>query len=408
MWKESSEEPQPLRTGLTTGACATACCVAAAHHLLSRLNKEKAHIDETIFSPKQVSITLPKGKIVELTIEGYLPVISDAENNIASDSARVVKTTTIKDAGDDPDATHGATVFVELRLQDENKITFSAAKGVGTVTRDGLALAIGEPAINPVPRKMMKEHLQDIAKRYAYQGGFSVAVGIENGEAIAQKTMNPRLGIIGGLSVLGTTGIVRPFSCAAWIASIFQGMDVAIANGIDHLVATTGNTSEDAIKNYYAELGSPLPDMALIEMGDFAGAVLKHSKKLAAKNVVVKKLTLCGGIGKISKLANGHMDLNSRVSAIDFKHLTEIAKSLGADAVLLQKIMQANTSVEVLQLCQQKNIPMGDALCEQALVIARKKVPDTIALTVWAIDRKGNFVGYAGDEKNNDVSGKPE
>jgi len=403
MWKESSEEPQPLRTGLTTGTCATACCVAAAHHLLSRLNKEKKDIDEAIFSPKQVSITLPKGKIVELTIGSYSPVMSGVENNIASDSEHLVKTTTIKDAGDDPDATHGATVFVELSLQDKNHITFSAAEGVGTVTRDGLALAIGEPAINPVPRKMMLEHLQDVAKEYAYQGGFSVAVGIENGEAIAQKTMNPRLGIMGGLSVLGTTGIVRPFSCAAWIASIFQGMDVAIANGIDHLVATTGNTSEETIKNHYEKIGSPLSDMALIEMGDFAGAVLKHAKKVS-----VKQLTFCGGIGKISKLANGHMDLNSRVSAIDFQHMADIAQSLGADETLLEKIIQANTSVEVLQLCQQHNIPMGDALCEQALIVAREKIArktisrkkpsDNIILTVWAIDRKGCFVGYASDE----------
>jgi len=388
MWKESSEEPQPLRTGLTTGTCATACCVAAAHYLLSRFKQDKRTSREN-FSPKQVSITLPKGKTVELTIETYMTVLSDTVHS--------VKTTTIKDAGDDPDATHGATVFVELSLQDESDISFSAAKGVGTVTRDGLALAVGEPAINPVPRKMMQEHLQDIARKYAYKGGFSVAVGIENGEVIAQKTMNPRLGILGGLSVLGTTGIVRPFSCAAWIASIFQGMDVATANGIDHLVATTGNTSEEAIKTHYEKLGSPLSDMALIEMGDFAGAVLKHSKKVA-----VKQLTFCGGIGKISKLANGHMDLNSRVSAIDFQHMAEIAKSLGADETLLQKIIQANTSVEVLQLCQQQNIPMGDALCEQALLVARKKVPNDIVLTVWAIDRKGCFVGYASDKTAGD------
>ena len=183
MWKESSEEPQPLRTGLTTGACATACCVAAAHHLLSRFKKDIEAGGEG-FSPKQVSITLPKGKTVELTIKAYTTVLSDTEHG--------VKTTTIKDAGDDPDVTHGATVFVELSLQNERDITFSAAKGVGTVTRDGLALAIGEPAINPVPRKMMLEHLQDAAQEYAYKGGFSVAVGIENGEAIAQKTMNPQ------------------------------------------------------------------------------------------------------------------------------------------------------------------------------------------------------------------------
>jgi cobalt-precorrin-5B (C1)-methyltransferase len=253
-----------------------------------------------------------------------------------------------------------------------------------------LLLAVGEPAINPVPRQMINQHLGDVAKRYDYNGGFMVAVGVENGESIAQKTMNPRLGIMGGLSILGTTGIVRPFSCAAWIASIYQGMDVATANGIDHLVATTGNTSEASIKQYYQDQGTPLSDMALIEMGDFAGAVLKHGK-----NVAVHKLTLCGGIGKISKLANGHMDLNSRVSAIDFEHLASIAKVLGASAELLQKIVQANTSVEVMNLCQQENISIADRLCEIALQVARKKLPKHIALDIWAIDRKGNFVGYA-------------
>jgi cobalt-precorrin-5B (C1)-methyltransferase len=390
MWKESSEDKQPLRTGLTTGTCATACAVAGAHYLLSASDEclpPHSRSDSAPYSPQQVSITLPKtksiGKTVELTIEQYHRCLS-------TQGKPCVTTSTIKDAGDDPDATHGAAVFVELQLTSTRGITFVAAKGVGTVTREGLLLAVGEPAINPVPRQMINQHLGDVAKRYDYNGGFIVAIGVENGESIAQKTMNPRLGIMGGLSILGTTGIVRPFSCAAWIASIYQGMDVATANGIDHLVATTGNTSEASIKQYYQDQGTPLSDMALIEMGDFAGAVLKHGK-----NVAVHKLTLCGGIGKISKLANGHMDLNSRVSAIDFEHLASIAKVLGASAELLQKIVQANTSVEVMNLCQQENISIADRLCEIALQVARKKLPNNIALDIWAIDRKGNFVGYA-------------
>jgi len=390
MWKESSEDKQPLRTGLTTGTCATACAVAGAHYLLSTSDEDSpphSRPDSAPYSPQQVSITLPKaksmGKTVELTIEQYHRCLS-------TQGKPCVTTSTVKDAGDDPDATHGATVFVELQLTPTAGVTFVAAKGVGTVTRDGLLLAVGEPAINPVPRQMINQHLGDVAKRYDYNGGFMVAIGVENGESIAQKTMNPRLGIMGGLSILGTTGIVRPFSCAAWIASIYQGMDVATANGIDHLVATTGNTSEASIKQYYQDQGTPLSDMALIEMGDFAGAVLKHGK-----NVAVHKLTLCGGIGKISKLANGHMDLNSRVSAIDFEHLASIAKVLGASAELLQKIVQANTSVEVMNLCQRENVSIADRLCEIALQVARKKLPKHIALDIWAIDRKGNFVGYA-------------
>nr|MBX2858920.1 cobalt-precorrin-5B (C(1))-methyltransferase [Cellvibrionaceae bacterium] len=334
MWRESGEQQRALRSGLSTGTCATACALAAAEYLLSQnraqaieLNIEQAimqTIEQTKAAQKQatqVSVTLPKGKIVELAVTIEL-------------AAAAVMASTIKDAGDDPDVTHGARVFVELSLTKEKTITFAAAKGVGTVTRDGLALPVGEPAINPVPRKMMREHLLHCAQQHNYSGGFHVAVGVENGELIAKKTMNPRLGIIGGLSILGTTGIVRPFSCGAWIASIYQGIDVAQANGLVHIAATTGNSSEQLVQRKYA-----MQDMAIIEMGDFAGAVFKHLKK-----VPIERVSICGGFGKITKLANGHLDLNSRVSSIDFPYLAALAQTLGADKRLQETICAANTS----------------------------------------------------------------
>ncbi len=384
MWNESAEankgeNPPALRTGLTTGSCATACCVAAAMNLLAEQ------------SPDIVSITLPvrkaarhenvsDGKTVELSIENY-----DVTNT-------GVRVSTIKDAGDDPDVTHGATVFVELSLNSEgkdNEVEFVAAQGVGTVTRDGLLLPVGEPAINPVPRQMIVEHLKKISQQYQYSGGFIAAIGIENGEAIAKKTMNPRLGIVGGLSVLGTTGIVRPFSCAAWIASIYQGIDVAEANGLAHIAASTGNRSEEAIRHFYQ-----MDDMALIEMGDFAGAVLKHLKKISIEHadLTIKKLSICGGFGKISKLAQGHMDLNSRASAIDFDFLVSVAKSCGADDTLCQKIHASNTSIEALKHCQESNVDLALALCRQALAVAEKIVPESIEVEVISIDRHGKFV----------------
>ncbi len=381
MWNESldpekGKKPPALKTGLTTGSCATACSVAAALHLL----REE--------SPSVVSITLPnskarnkQNKTVELSINSYQTI------------DKGVRVSTIKDAGDDPDVTHGSTVFVECKLTAKQGITFKAAKGVGTVTREGLLLNVGEPAINPIPRKMIVEHLEEIAKKYLYQGGFTVAIGIENGEAIAQKTMNPRLGIVGGLSILGTTGIVRPFSCAAWIASIYQGIDVANANNCIHIAATTGNSSEAAIKQHYQ-----LDDMALIEMGDFAGAVLKHLKMLSldGNNLMgIKKLSICGGFGKISKLAQGHMDLNSRVSSIDFDHLSLSAKKLGASNALCEKIESSNTSIEALQHCQKHQIDLAAGLCEQALRVAKSIVPNSIEVEVMAIDRHGNFVAKA-------------
>ena len=368
MWPESSEKVQALRTGLTTGCCATACCVAAAQALLVKPDN----------LARKVEVNLPKGQIVSLDILAY-QVVNEA-----------MRVSTIKDAGDDPDATHGATIFVELTLLPKKGVTFLAGEGVGTVTKTGLVLAIGEPAINPVPRKMMQEHLQTLAEELGYQGGFQVKVGVENGEQIALKTMNPRLGILGGLSILGTTGIVRPFSCAAYIASIHQGIDVARANGFTHLAATTGNASEAAIKAHYQ-----LDETALIEMGDFVGALLKHIRKLEKANKSLTKLSICGGFGKLTKLANGHMDLNSRVSSIDFEQLAQIATDQGASQALLTKIKSANTSIEALTLCNDADIDLALFVCEKALTFCRHYIPYHIELEVWAINRKGEFVARA-------------
>ena len=361
MWPESDERPRPLRTGLTTGCCATACSVAAAQALLAGTKTEF------------VKVKLPRGKVVELVIS---ECCASAAGMIAA---------TIKDAGDDPDVTHGATVFVELSLSTQAGVRFKAAEGVGTVTRAGLPIAVGEAAINPMPRKMITDHLNQIASDLAYVGGFEVAIGIRNGEEIALKTMNARLGIVGGLSILGTTGIVRPFSCSAFIASIHQGIDVAKANGIEHIAATTGNRSEAFIKHHY-----DLPEMALVEMGDFVGAVLKYLKRQS-----MKRLILCGGFGKISKLACGHLDLNSKSSQIDFEHLAQCADQAGADADLFKRIRKANTSIEALDLCHQADVDLADVICRKALAQARRILPDNIRLEVWAVDRAGAQVGSA-------------
>lgn len=371
MWPESSEDVKPLRTGLTTGCCATACCVAAAQALLC---KPKNYA-------RKVAVTLPKGQLVNLDIHAY----QDIENGIC--------TSTIKDAGDDPDATHGATIFVELTLMSDPEVLFAAGEGVGTVTKTGLVLDVGEPAINPVPRKMITEHLQGFAKSQGYQGGFLVTIGVKDGQNIALKTMNPRLGILGGLSILGTTGIVRPFSCAAYIASIHQGVDVARANGFFHLAATTGNASEAAIKSHY-----DLDETALIEMGDFVGALLKHVRKVEKHSIQLTKLSICGGFGKLTKLANGHMDLNSRVSTIDFEQLASLAESLGASQRLLEDIKHSNTSIEALKHCMTEGIDLAELVCHKALLFCRGYIAEHIELEVWAINRKGEFVAMAQDK----------
>jgi len=302
MWPESSEKSKELKTGLTTGSCATACSLMAARLLLKVADN---------VSNQSISITLPKGKIVELPI---IDLDVDFTKNVA-------KAATIKNAGDDPDATHGAYLYTQVELIDTPVVEFKAGQGVGTVTKAGLALEIGEPAINPIPRKMISQHLFELAKQSSYQHGFRVTVSVKNGERIALKTMNPRLGILGGLSILGTTGIVRPFSCAAYIASIHQGMDVAKANGVTRIAFATGNQSEQAAKIHYH-----LNDMSIIEMGDFAGAVIKY-----LKNYEFKKIVFSGGFGKFCKLAQGHLDLHSSKSKIDFLFLSELMRALGAN-----------------------------------------------------------------------------
>ena len=362
MRDETGEQPAPLRSGLTTGSCATATSLAAARLLLSGIRHDA------------VEITLPKGKIVQMRLE-FCRLIDDG-----------AEAGTLKDAGDDPDVTHGALLYSQVRLIAEQGIHFVAGQGVGTVTRPGLVLAVGEPAINPVPRKMITEHLQQLAAEHHYSGGFEVTVNVQNGAALALKTMNPRLGILGGLSILGTSGIVRPFSCAAYIASIHQGIDVAKTNGYLHIAACTGNTSEDTMRRVYN-----LPEIALIEMGDFVGAVLKHLRK-----VPVDKLSICGGFGKISKLAAGHMDLHSRHSSIDLPQLAKWAAALGADNQLQEAIGQANTSQQALAMTSAAGIALGDTVCQHALNFARSVVPAQVQVEVFAIDRQGAIVGHAG------------
>jgi len=351
-----------LRSGYTTGSCATATCLAAARLLLD------GEVSDA------VEIVLPKGKQVQMRLEFCRPFADGAEAG------------TIKDAGDDPDVTHGALVFSRVRLTTETGVQFVAGPGVGTVTRPGLVLNVGEPAINPVPRKMISEHLLQLADKAGYTGGFEVTLCVEGGEALALKTMNPRLGILGGLSILGTSGIVRPFSCAAYIASIHQGIDVAKTNGYLHIAACTGNASEDTMRQVYN-----LPEIALIEMGDFVGAVLKHLRK-----VPVDKLSICGGFGKISKLAAGHMDLHSRHSSIDLPQLAQWAETLGADPTLQQAIREANTSQQALAMASAAGIALGDEVCRHARAFARSVVPAQVHVEVFAIDRQGGIVGQAG------------
>jgi cobalt-precorrin-5B (C1)-methyltransferase len=245
----TDETTKELRRGWTTGACATAATKAA----LQRLWGGAFAAD--------VTITLPKGET---------PVFALALAEAGDGWARVGIT---KDAGDDPDVTHGALIVVTVRASGGG-VVFKAGKGVGTVTKAGLPIGVGEPAINPVPRQMMTDVAVALAAAFDVPPDVEIEVSVPGGEALALNTWNPRLGIEGGLSILGTTGIVRPFSCAAWIASIHRGIDVARANGLEHVAGCTGATSEATVQDLY-----DLPDYAMLDMGDVAGGMLKSLMK---------------------------------------------------------------------------------------------------------------------------------
>lgn len=350
----------PLRRGWTTGACATAATRAAYSALLTGL------------FPDPVRITLPRGQCPEFTL---------AREQLAPDFAMAG---IVKDAGDDPDVTHKALILATVRhAAPGTGIHFRAGPGVGTVTRPGLPIPPGEPAINPVPRQLMRETIAELAARHDAPGDVEIEISIPDGEELARHTLNGRLGIVGGLSILGTTGVVVPFSCAAWIASIHRGVDVCRATGLPHIAAATGSTSEAAVRALYQ-----LPETALVDMGDFAGGLLKYLRRHP-----VPRLTIAGGFAKLAKLAQGHLDLHSGRSSLDQKWLADAVTSLGGSAELAARCAAANSGMQILQMAEAAKIPLADYVARQAADIAREVAGSDIATEVLIFDRQGQLAG---------------
>ncbi|MFH9348674.1 cobalt-precorrin-5B (C(1))-methyltransferase [Kitasatospora sp. NPDC017646] len=375
-----------LRHGWTTGACATAATKAAYTALL------------TGEFPDPVTITLPKGQqpafalaVEQLTTAEQLttPTRPTTAEQLTENGEGPVGATAgvVKDAGDDPDVTHGALVRATVRPGEPGAgVVFRAGPGVGTVTKAGLPLAVGEPAINPVPRQMIRDVVAEVAAAHGGSGDVVVEISVDQGEEIARSTWNPRLGILGGLSILGTTGIVVPYSCSAWIDSIRRGVDVARAAGRTHVAGCTGSTSEKVAVAVHG-----LPEDALLDMGDFAGAVLKYLKRHP-----VPRLTIAGGFAKLSKLAYGHLDLHSARSQVDKRYLAELARRGGADEELAAAVAAANTGLEAVQLCRAAGVPLGDLVAEAARATALGVLLGSpVAVDVICIDRAGTVVGRA-------------
>jgi cobalt-precorrin-5B (C1)-methyltransferase len=339
----------PLRRGWTTGACATAAVQAALYGLWEGR------------VPSRVQITLPRGETPEFEIE---------RSAVGEDAAEA---TIIKDAGDDPDVTHLAQISVRV-TRSSGGVQFFAGEGVGMVTKPGLPIPVGAPAINPVPRQMMTAVVEDTAVRLGERPDIAITISVRDGAALALKTWNPRLGITGGLSILGTTGIVRPFSCAAWIASIHRGIDVARADGLTHVAGCTGATSERVVQEFYG-----LADHAMLDMGDFAGGLLKYLAKHP-----VAQITIGGGIGKMTKLAQGARDLHSGRSQIDMQKL---AQALGRP-----DISNMNTALEVSETV---GVSFHEWVAVNALKNIDSMLPDQIKADVIVINRSGTILARA-------------
>jgi cobalt-precorrin-5B (C1)-methyltransferase len=353
---------RPLRYGWTTGTCATAAAKAAYTALL------------TGEFPDPVEVRLPRGD---------RPAFALATTS-ASEGAATAGV--VKDAGDDPDVTHGALIVATVRRGARGSgVRFRAGEGVGTVTRPGLPVPPGEPAINPVPRKMLREAIAEVAAAHGDAGDVEIEIAIPGGEALAAKTMNGRLGIVGGLSILGTTGIVVPYSCSAWIHSIYSGIEVARAAGLTQIAGATGAASEAAIRKLH-----DLPEIALIDMGDFVGGMLKYVRKHP-----VPRVTIAGGVGKMTKLAQGLLDLHSRRGSVDLGVLAQLAEKAGGSRGLHERILASNTAAEAFSHAEAEKIALGDEVARAgwetaAAVVAGQPVEVEIAV----FDRDGRLVGH--------------
>ncbi len=353
----------PLRRGWTTGTCATAAARAAF-----------AALHGAGF-PDPVEIALPGGA---------RPAFALASSESGPGFARAG---VVKDAGDDPDVTHGALVLATVRPAPAGSgVLFRAGEGVGTVTRPGLPVPPGEPAINPVPRSMIRATIAEEAQRLGIPPDAEVEIAIPGGALIAERTLNGRLGIVGGLSILGTTGIVVPYSCAAWIDTIHRGIDVARALRLGHVAGATGNTSEVAVKALYG-----LEEPALIDMGDFVGGMLKYLRRHP-----VDRITVAGGVAKMTKLAQGLLDLHSKRGEVDRAWLAERAREAGAGDALVDVILGCNTAAEAFDIARRERVDLGSAVAEGARRTAAACLGRAEGLDVVLFDRTGRLVGRAG------------
>lgn len=354
---------QALREGFSTGSCAAAAAKAAAAALLSGA------------AQSEVTIDLPIGRRVTFAVNAC---------HIEDGRARC---SIVKDAGDDPDCTHGAEIFAEVRLRPEPGIAIDGGEGVARVTKGGLGIEIGRAAITRVPLKMIAESVGGALAAGGHQGGAEVVIVVPRGVEMAKKTLNERLGLIGGISILGTSGIVKPYSTAAYKVSIVNSIDVAAAEGLTEVVITTGGKSEE----YAQRIWSVLPETAFVQMGDWVGFTLGYCRKKR-----LAKVDIAGMIGKLSKIADGEFYTHARQSKVNLDGLAAIAETAGAAPDVAERIRRANTAREAQEIVLASGVEgFFDRVAWKVSTNCRAYAGDAFGVETVITDADGVVLGRA-------------
>lgn len=378
--------PNGLRRGRTTGCCATAAVKAALSLLLLERREDS------------VQVTLPPGAHYLYPNWSGAHFLTVPIQDVTRLDADTVRAEVLKDGGDDPDNTHGATIFAEVRRNALGQVRFIAGGGVGIVTRPGIRVPVGEAAINPVPRQMMRQAVAEVraqAGELMGEPGFDLVIGCENGAQIALKTFNPRLGIVGGISILGTSGIVEPMSMASWIASIEVYVRVALGGGAREVAYLPGKIGRD-----YAKQVLGLPTQRVVEIANFLGDALDFTQRaLAEEGRRLSVLWLAGHPGKLAKVLDGVWDTHSSRSAMAMGSVARVALEHGFAPQLVREIESSNTVEAAMQRIRQE---ISEVKVAQALwrdiegrigALAQARVPSVDRVEVRLFDLEGNLLG---------------
>ena len=358
------------RSGFTTGACAAAAARAATLGLL------------TGEVPSNIACALPNGQDVDFPVHA---------GHVGGGTAHAV---IVKDAGDDPDATNGAHLTAHVRRLPlaSGQIVLKGGAGVGTVTKEGLGLEVGGPAINPVPRRNIEANVRAVAGELLDQDGLEITVSVPGGEEMARKTLNARLGILGGISILGTTGIVRPYSTAAFRASVIQAIDVAANQGQTGIVFTTGGRSEKFTMRQLPELD----ESCFVQMGDFVKAAFQTAIKRKMQNVYVGAMA-----GKLTKMGQGLAVTHAWKAAIDRDLLADCAHEVGAAPDLIEEIRNAETARFAAERLAALGLSVDfhRALARKAIRSLKSCYPGPYRLTMLVCDFEGAFIVRVEEEE---------